>query len=113
MIEKHFALWVFIEDAAIDHVLRVQTAQSESAPDGRRAERNSANPAIAVHELQEPRDPEHALRVLMRELAASRVRFGYRRLTVLLRREGWAANAKRIYRLTKSDKSNMTLRKLG
>ena len=34
------------------------------------------------------RDPQHALRVRMRELAASRVRFGYRRLTVMLRREG-------------------------
>ncbi len=28
-----------------------------------------------------------------------RVRFGYRRLTILLRREGWRVNAKRIYRL--------------
>ena len=35
----------------------------------------------------------------LRELAASRVRFGYRRLTVLLRRDGWRVNAKRIYRL--------------
>lgn len=34
----------------------------------------------------------------LRELG-SRVRFGYRRLTVLLKREGWALNAKRIYRL--------------
>ena len=49
------------------------------------------------------RDPQHALRVRMRELAASRVRFGYRRLTVLLRREGWAVNAKRIYRLYTED----------
>ena len=32
----------------------------------------------------------------LRELAASRVRFGYRRLTVLLRRDGWHVNAKRI-----------------
>jgi hypothetical protein len=40
------------------------------------------------------RDPQHALRVRMRELAASRVRFGYRRLTVMLRREGWAAERK-------------------
>jgi putative transposase len=32
-------------------------------------------------------------------MAAARVRFGYRRLTVLLRREGWHVNAKRIYRL--------------
>jgi putative transposase len=27
------------------------------------------------------------------------VRYGYRRLTVLLKREGWKVNAKRIYRL--------------
>lgn len=30
--------------------------------------------------------------------AATRVRFGYRRLTVLLR-DGWPVNAKRMYRL--------------
>lgn len=35
----------------------------------------------------------------LRELAAARVRFGYRRLTVLLRRDGWQVNAKRISRL--------------
>jgi putative transposase len=35
----------------------------------------------------------------LREMAAARVRFGYRRLTVLLRREGWHVNVKRIYRL--------------
>ena len=35
----------------------------------------------------------------LRELAGSRVRYGYRRLTVMLRREGWQVNAKRIYRL--------------
>ena len=49
------------------------------------------------------RDPQHALRVRIRELAGSRVRFGYRRLTVMLRREGWAVNAKRIYRLYTED----------
>ena len=32
-------------------------------------------------------------------MAAKHVRYGYRRLTVLLRREGWKVNAKRIYRL--------------
>jgi putative transposase len=45
------------------------------------------------------RDPQEALRVRLRELAGSRVRYGYRRLTVLLKREGWPVNAKRIYRL--------------
>jgi putative transposase len=45
------------------------------------------------------RDPQLALRQRLRELASVRVRFGYRRLTILLRREGWRVNAKRIYRL--------------
>jgi putative transposase len=39
------------------------------------------------------------LRRRLCEMAASQVRYGYRRLTVLLRREGWKVNAKRIYRL--------------
>ena len=39
----------------------------------------------------------------LRELAASRARFGYRRLTVMLRREGRKVNAKRIYRLYRED----------
>jgi putative transposase len=49
------------------------------------------------------RDPQTALKLRLRELAATRVRFGYRRLTVMLRREGWAVNAKRIYRLYTAD----------
>jgi putative transposase len=49
------------------------------------------------------RDPQDALRARLRELAASRVRFGYRRLTVLLRREGWPVNTKRVYRLYRLD----------
>jgi len=55
--------------------------------------------ARASLRYQGHRDPQEALRMRMRELAAARVRFGYRRLTVLLRREGWSVNAKRIYRL--------------
>ena len=39
----------------------------------------------------------------LRDLAASRVRYGYRRLTVLLKREGWKVNAKRIYRLYREE----------
>lgn len=34
-----------------------------------------------------------------KEIAATRVRYGYRRIHVLVRREGWHVNAKRIYRL--------------
>ena len=35
----------------------------------------------------------------LRELAAERKRFGYRRLHVLLRREGYVVNLKKVYRL--------------
>jgi putative transposase len=48
---------------------------------------------------QSCRDPLTALRQRMRELAQARVRFGYRRLLVLLRREGWELGKKRCYRL--------------
>jgi putative transposase len=41
-------------------------------------------------------------------MAATHVRYGYRRLTVLLRREGWKVNAKRIYRLY--DEENLKVR---
>jgi putative transposase len=47
-----------------------------------------------------PRRPEQAgLRKRIREIAETRVRYGYRRIHVLLRREGWAVNAKRVCRL--------------
>ena len=40
-----------------------------------------------------------ALRRRLRELAAERPRYGYQRLWALLRREGWAVNHKKVYRL--------------
>jgi len=43
------------------------------------------------------------IRMRLRDLAASRVRYGYRRLHVLLRREGWKVNHKRIWRLYKEE----------
>jgi len=45
------------------------------------------------------RDPKLALRARMRELAQARVRFGYRRIHVLLRREGWTLGRNQVYRL--------------
>ena len=42
---------------------------------------------------------QEALRRRLKELAAVRTSYGYRRLHVLLRREGWSINHKRVYRL--------------
>jgi putative transposase len=40
-----------------------------------------------------------ALTERMKEMAATKRRYGYRRIHVLLRREGWQANHKRVWRL--------------
>jgi putative transposase len=44
-------------------------------------------------------DPRIGLRSRMREIAQTRVRYGYRRIHVLLRREGWTSGKNLIYRL--------------
>ncbi len=44
-----------------------------------------------------------ALRARMKELAAARPRYGYRRLVTLLRREDWTDGVGRIYRLYQLD----------
>ncbi len=51
------------------------------------------------HRYHSTAQDQTALRMRLRDLAATRVRYGYRRLHVLLRREGWQVNHKRIYRL--------------
>ena len=48
---------------------------------------------------QATRPTDAALRHRLKELAAVRVRYGYLRLHVLLRREGWQVNHKKVYRI--------------
>jgi len=55
------------------------------------------------------RAPDTALRARLRSLAEARRRFGYRRLFVLLRREGERAGKNRIYRLYREE--GLTVRK--
>ncbi len=51
-----------------------------------------------------------ALRARMNEIAASRVRYGYPRVHVLLRREGWVVNRKRVYRIYREEGLSMRLK---
>lgn len=44
-------------------------------------------------------DEQAVLRMRIKEIATSRVVWGYRRIHVMLLREGWAINHKRVYRL--------------
>ena len=55
------------------------------------------------------RPPEIELRARLRELANQRRRFGYRRLFILLRREGEPSGVNRIYRLYREE--GLTVRK--
>lgn len=45
------------------------------------------------------RDEQAFLRLRIKDIAQTRVRYGYRRIHILLRREGWEINHKRVYRL--------------
>jgi len=60
---------------------------------------------------QSRRDPQTELRVRLRDLASARIRYGYRRLAVLLRREGWPVNTKRVYRLYREEGLGLRMKK--
>jgi putative transposase len=53
---------------------------------------------------------QSALRLRIREIAHARPRFGYQRIHVMLRREGWAVNKKRIRRLYRLDGLQLRMR---
>jgi putative transposase len=78
--------------AAVDHLVR------EHRMSERRACRLLRLPR-ATKRYQAKSPPDDGLRQRLGELARRRQRFGYRRLTALLQREGRQANHKRVYRL--------------
>lgn len=43
----------------------------------------------------------------IKEIAATMVRYGYLRIHVLLRREGWKINHKRVYRIYREEGLNL------
>lgn len=53
----------------------------------------------STYHYKATRSDQAGLRKRIREIAETRVRFGYRRIWIMLRREGWAVNVKRVYRL--------------
>lgn len=50
---------------------------------------------------------DRALRMRIREIAETRVRYGYLRIHILLRREGWCVNHKRAYRIYREEGLNL------
>ena len=55
-------------------------------------------------------DPRTELRMRIREIAQSRVRYGYRKIRVLLNREGWEVGKYLVYRLYKEE--GLTLKRM-
>jgi putative transposase len=62
--------------------------------------------------VDQPRD-DGAVRQRMKEIAETRVRYGFNRIHVLLRREGWRDNHKRTYRIYKEEGLNLRSKRPG
>lgn len=64
-----------------------------------------------VYRYRSTRPGDEPVRKRLRELAAERRRFGYRRLHILLGREGFRLNWKKLYRIYREER--LTVRKRG
>lgn len=63
------------------------------------------------HRYRSYRDDQAFLRYRIREIAASRIRYGYRRIYVALRREGMVVNHKRVRRLYREEGLNLRIKR--
>ena len=57
----------------------------------------------ATHRYQSVKDDQAVLRSQIKEIAGVHVTWGYQRIWIKLRREGWMVNRKRIYRLYREE----------
>ena len=57
----------------------------------------------SVYYYRSCKDPDTALRLRLKELAAARPRYGQKRLYILLRREGWKINHKKVERIYREE----------
>lgn len=64
--------------------------------------------ARSTERYRSQKDGQTALRLRIREIAQARIRYGYRKVRVLLNREGWKVGKKRVYRLYREE--GLTLR---
>lgn len=60
-----------------------------------------------VFQYVEHKRDDRAVRQRIREIAETRVRYGFDRIHILLKREGWTDNRKRTYRIYKEESLNL------
>jgi len=65
----------------------------------------------SVYRYQSKRYDQAPLRARIKEIAYTRARYGFKRIHILLRREGWLGNHKRVYRLYCLEQLNLRYRK--
>ena len=104
-----------VADLTLDRSMRAETCSSEGGevrcpPRGRRSPacgRRRACQATGVsrssRRYRKHADPQVALRMRLKELVDARVRYGCRRLHILLRREGGEASRMRTYRIYRDE----------
>lgn len=61
----------------------------------------------SVYYYRSRRHSDTALRSRIREIAVTRIRYGYQRIHVLLRREGWLVNHKKVLRIYREEGLNL------
>ncbi|WP_442952013.1 IS3 family transposase [Orrella sp. JC864] len=59
------------------------------------------------YQKPKPKLLDEPIKAKMHEIASTRVRFGFWRIYVLIRRDGWMVNHKRVYRLYKEEGLNL------
>jgi putative transposase len=64
--------------------------------------------SVSTFRYQSTQEPRTALRLRIREMAQARIGYGYRKIRVLLKREGWNVGKKLVYRLYREE--GLTLR---
>lgn len=94
MQRRELADWVY-DTFGVSRVRACELAQFSRAPWYRRSRRDDQAP----------------LRARIRALAHARPRFGFTRIWVLLRREGWWVNKKRVRRLYRLDGLQLRMRR--
>ena len=55
----------------------------------------------STYQYKSRRSDPASLKACIKEICETRVRYGYRRVHYVLRREGWEVNPKRVYRIYK------------
>lgn len=66
----------------------------------------------SVYYYQSRKDQQAVLRQRIKDVAYSRVHYGYRRIHITLQREGWEINPKRVYRLYCEESLQMRKRRV-